>query len=106
MYDFWQAYKHDIIKGFSTGIFGGLGVFLIKLLWDYYLYYRDEKRCYKFIKNNTAFGYWSTRRIASETNLTEGRVNQVCSASKRIVRNKNEKETWSLRRQLFGGSSQ
>jgi len=93
----WEEYKHDIIKGFFTGIFGGIGVFIIKALWDWYLFHRDERRIVRFFRNNTGFTFYNTHRIAAEVDLTESRTAFVCSSSDRIKRNERETETWQLR---------
>ena len=39
-----EEYKHDIVRGFFTGVFGGIGVFIVKLIWDIYLEIRDTNR--------------------------------------------------------------
>jgi hypothetical protein len=92
-----EDYKHDIVKGFFTGIFGGIGLFILKLIGDWYLERRDMKRILKYFANNKEFTFYNTYKIASSTNLTESRVIFICSNSKELKRNEKEAETWSLR---------
>ena len=92
-------YLHDIIKGLCSGIFGGIGLASIKLLYDRYLHKRDENRIVDFFyKENIGkgFEFRSTEVISSFTNLPEDRVNYVCSKSKKITRNTKEKLSWKL----------
>lgn len=97
MQEIWETYKHDIIKGFFTGIFGGIGVFIIKAFWDWLIICRDKKRVLNFLRANTAFTWYTTHRIASGTDLTESRVAFICSVSKKIKRNQKQNETWALK---------
>ena len=90
-------YKSELLIGFWEGIFGGLGVFLIKLLYDFYLQKRDEKRIINFLKNTTNFEWHNTYRIAAGTNITEDRVRFICYISNKIDRSEKEKEVWNLK---------
>jgi len=59
----------------------------------------DENKIVIFLKKSAAeteHNFRSTHAISSATNLTESRVNKVCSRSKRIRRNQKEKESWAL----------
>ena len=60
----------------------------------------DEEEIINFLTekiHDTDKSFISTHRIASEVNLTESRVNEVCSKSDKIRRNQKERETWTLR---------
>jgi len=94
-----ENYWHDVIKGIFSGIFGGLGVYLSKVVYDKMIFSRDQNRIIDFFyKENIGKGYEfrSTEAIASFTNLPEDRVNYVCSTSKNITRNSKEKLSWKI----------
>lgn len=94
-----ENYWHDIIKGICSGIFGGLGVYLSKIIYDEIIFCRDEKRIINFFyQENVGKGYEfrTTEAIASFTNLPEDRVNFVCATSKKITRNSKEKLSWRI----------
>ena len=60
---------------------------------------KDTNKILSFLeesKNDTDLEFRSNHAISSETDLTEDRVRKLCSKSKRIKRNANEKESWKL----------
>lgn len=98
----WNSeYNHDIIKGFFSGLFGGSGVFIVKLIYDKYVLCRDKNNIYQFMKNENDRGakwQWrTTSAIAAATHLSEERVREVCTKHDKITRNSLEKEVWTLK---------
>lgn len=89
----------DLIIGLVGGLSAGSGLFIIELIRTKYFFKRDEKRILKFFSDysNEAEEFRSTIRISSEVNLTESRVRDICSTSKKIKRNQLQRETWSKR---------
>jgi len=60
---------------------------------------RDESKILAFLKTSkdkTEFTFRGEPAISSETNLSEERINKVCSKSNKITRNKQDKKSWRL----------
>ena len=71
------------------------------LFWivSLFRYKIDENKIITFLrksKNETDYTFRGEPAISSETNLSEDRVNKVCSKSNQIKRNKNDKKSWCL----------
>ena len=59
----------------------------------------DESKILAFLKTSkdqTEFTFRGEPAISSETNLSEERINKVCSKSNKITRNKQDKKSWRL----------
>jgi hypothetical protein len=93
-YEWWQA----IIIGAS----GGLTIFLVGLIKEQILIWRDKRRVYNFLftDRNSVWKFRNTWTIASNVNLTEERVRFICSIHKKIKRSAEEDEVWQLREQI------
>lgn len=79
-------------------VLSGLAV-LIGWLYTLYRNHRDSEAILCFLKQpatDTAYSFRSTEAIASKTNLTESRVESLCSKHPKIRRNTKEKQSWSL----------
>lgn len=56
----------------------------------------DEKKISDFLKGDKQYTFRSVHAIASNVNLSEARVREVCGNSKIFKRNELEKESWKL----------
>jgi uncharacterized membrane protein YccC len=59
----------------------------------------DERKIVVFLeksKDETDYAFRSEPAISSEANLSEDRINKVCSKSIKITRNKQGKKSWCL----------
>ena len=56
----------------------------------------DTNRVIFFLKNSSNFTFRSTHAISSSLNMTDKRIHDLCSRSKKIKRNTCFKETWKL----------
>ncbi len=92
-----MCYKSEILIGFFEGIFGGLGVVIIKVIYDFYIRYRDEKGVKDFLNKESKDKWHTTYFITANINLTEDSVRFICSVSKGIDRSELEKEVWQLK---------
>ncbi len=89
-----------IIIGIFGGLFSGIGIWLLDRLGKLRDFTKDENSIVTFLTkhiNETDFIFNTTYRISSEVNLTESRVNEICSRSTKIRRNQKNKETWTIR---------
>jgi len=90
---------------FTNGIVQGVivGILLLFISWIM-LKARDKKietKVIAFLENSnreTDYIFRSTNSISSELNLNNSKVNNICSSSKEIARNKNDRESWKLRK--------
>jgi len=87
--------------GGTGGAVAGVTVWLVQLAHSKYTEYRDKKKIYTWLKQNTADQtgkcFRSTRTIASWTNLTEDRVRHMCSLDERIyLSTGDQEEMWTL----------
>ena len=88
----------------SNGIFqtvvGSILVALIMWLITRAKNERIETKIISFLeesRNDTDYLFRSTNSISSALNLSEEKINKICSSSKKIARNQKEKESWKLR---------
>ena len=89
------------MDGIAEAIISGIViagiVVLSKSIFDYlatnkiikYLQYSGESKSYR---------YRSSQAISSETDISEERVRNLCSRSKKIKRSSRDKESWRLGR--------
>ena len=61
---------------------------------------RERNAIFEFLRASQAtseYKFRSTEAIASAMRFTEARVEELCSADPRIIRNSKEKQSWTLR---------
>lgn len=88
-----------ITTGIITAIVSSLVVALLYWLVKAFRDWKDTKAIIAFLeesKSSTHFTFRSNHAIASAINLGEERVRKLCSRSRKIRRNKKEKESWRL----------
>jgi len=80
------------------GASGGIAVWIAGIIREEYLKWRDKRRVYKCVKNmiNEKDTFTTTWAIANNTNLTEDRVNYICSIHKKISRFTLGHDYWKL----------
>lgn len=90
-------------KDFTYQVVGAIAAAIVLGIasgfWQRWQYHLDSRKIVDFLKNSRTAGQYtfrSTQAIASATNLTDRRVEQVCSAHPEIVRNGAELQTWKL----------
>ncbi|WP_292959205.1 hypothetical protein [Neptuniibacter sp. UBA6509] len=82
-----------IVVGASGGAIAGLTVYIVQYLHEKIRDAREMKRVNKWLEVNSMGGKWrSTRAIASWTNLTEDRVQYLCSKSEAVQLSTGENE--------------
>jgi len=88
-----------IVVGASGGAIAGLTVYGVQYLHEKLRDAREMRRVNTWLKENSSGGRWrSTRAIASWTNLTEDRVQYLCSKSEEIKLSTGENEgMWGYR---------
>ncbi len=89
-----------MIDKITSGIISGIFILVLAWLFKRYKDNKDTKliiSCLNESKENTNYRFRTTHVIASETNLPEVRVHNLCSKSKRIKRNTKIKESWKLK---------
>ena len=87
---------YGVVTGIVSGIIVAVLIWFAKVAKDW----KDTHTILKFLqksKRNTPHRFRSNHAIASETNLSEDRVRKLCSKSKKIRRNTEQKESWTLR---------
>src|SRR6266496_3201821 len=90
--------KKGIVIGVFGGLFAGAGISLISYVREMFLTWRDKKRIYTYFTSDeieSRFGnlrWISTRKISRHTNLTQERVNYICSIHKKIIPSLGPKE--------------
>jgi hypothetical protein len=60
---------------------------------------RDKKRIFSYLSSSSATTDWtfrSTSAIASATDLTEKRVEEICAQHPKIKRNETQKQSWKV----------
>lgn len=86
-----------------TGLFGAMGVYIIKAMNDYCILQKHKKRVYNWLKSNTEKGavnreWRKSSTIASYTDLTADRVRYICSIHDKIrASRKEENDMWGLK---------
>ncbi len=81
------------------GIVSGIAVIIIIGFVKMVKNKSDTNKIISFLQtslNTTGYTFRSNHAISSDTNLPEERVRNLCSKSKKIKRNTNEKESWQL----------
>ena len=81
------------------GIVSGIAIIIIIGVINMIKVKIDTSTIISFLKNSvktTDNTFRSSHAISSETNLSEERVRNLCSKSKLIKRNTNERESWQL----------
>lgn len=82
-----------IVVGASGGAIAGLTVYGVQYLHEKIREACEMRRVNAWLKENSTGGKWrSTRAVASWTNLTEDRVQYLCSKSKKIKLSTGENE--------------
>jgi len=82
-----------IVVGASGGAIAGLTVYSVKFFHEKGREFLEMRRVDAWLKKNSRGGQWrSTRAIASWTNLTEDRVQYLCSKSRNIKLSTGENE--------------
>ena len=82
-----------IVVGASGGAIAGLTVYGVQYLHEMVREVFEMRRVNVWLQGNAVGGKWrSTRVIASWTNLTEDRVQYLCSKSKKIKLSTGENE--------------
>lgn len=87
----------QIFIGICTIIGAAFIIFIIKKIIDVI----DTKSIINFLKSSekdSTFTFRSTHSISSKSNISEERVRELCSKSKKISRNTQSKESWSLKK--------
>lgn len=82
-----------------VGIVSGIAVIIIISIAKMAKDKSDTNKIISFLQtslNTTDHKFRSNHAISSDTNLPEERVRILCSKSKKIKRNTNEKESWQL----------
>jgi hypothetical protein len=92
-----------IVVGGAGGAIAGLTVSVVRFLGTKYADWRDKKRVYHWLKDNSddepGKQFRSTRAIASWNNITENRVRYICSIHKKIFLSTGQKEDmWGMHR--------
>ena len=85
----------QILIGIVSGIAVIIIIGIVKMVKDK----SDTNKIIAFLQtssNSTDYTFRSNHAIAAETNLSEEKVRNLCSKSKAIKRNTNEKESWQL----------
>ena len=88
-------YINEIIQGVIITLVGTAIIWFIAWV----RFKKDESAILKFLntsKGTTEYTFRGEPAISSETNLSEGRVHNVCSKSSKITRNKKDKKSWRL----------
>lgn len=82
-----------IVVGASGGAIAGLTVYGVQYLHEKIRDACEMRRVNNWLKENSIGGKWrSTRAIASWTNLTEDRVQYLCSKSEEVKLSTGENE--------------
>lgn len=82
-----------IIVGASGGSIAGVTVYIIQYCHQKIRDFTEMRRVNAWLKENSTGGKWrSTRAVASWTNLTEDRVQYLCSKSPEIQLSTGKKE--------------
>ena len=93
---------NDILSnGIVQKVVGGILVVFIIWLISKVRQWQTEKKIVTFLEkseNETGYIFRSTNSISSELNISESNINNICSSSLKIVRNKKEKQSWKLRK--------
>lgn len=81
------------------GAAGGFILWVLGILRELYLRYRDEKRILKYLKdesfiNEVTSSPHTSLNIANNVNLTKERVNYICFISKHIFNTGQPKKVW------------
>lgn len=86
-------------NGIVQSVLGALIVVFILWLISVFRSRSDENKILEFLRKSlkeTPHKFRTTHAISSDTNLSEERIRKICSKSKTIKRNTNEKESWKL----------
>ncbi len=81
------------------GVISGVIVTLLLGAWKVIHDRKDTNRIITFLENSkatTKHTFRSTHAISSDTNLSEERVEKLCSKSNNIKRNTEKKKSWRL----------
>ena len=107
-HDYSQRYERKmstiydgIAIGGAGGAIAGITVYLVQFIHQFFQEWMEIKRIYAWMKENTSDErgrrYCSTRAIASWNNLTEERIQYLCSRDPRIFLSTEEKKgMWSI----------
>ena len=100
-----QTSLADLLKvstenSLAATLIGALILGLFAKLWQYYIRWTHEARVINFLQLSARDGRYqfrTTAAIAAETKLTEARVEDICSAHRRVKRNTAQKQSWRLK---------
>lgn len=84
----------------AATLIGAMTIGILRIIWKLNVRWLHEKKIINFLRlsaSDRVYQYRTTEAVAAAVNLTEGRVEDICSAHKLIQRNTAQKQSWRLR---------
>jgi len=85
----------DFYEALFIGAVIGTVSFIFPWLYKKHRFNRDSAKIITFIRDSK-YTFRSTQAIVEKTNLSQGKVEEICHRNKQIIQNKKNPHTWRI----------